>query len=363
MRGANQEQDGMFSYTTANERVPADHPLRRVKQITVELLKTLSRDFSRMYSRVGRPSIPPEKLLRALLLQGLYSIRSERLLMEELNYNLLFRWFVGLSIEDKVWDHSTFSKNRDRLLEHEIVNKFFTRVYEYAEQEGLLSDEHFTVDGTLIEAWASQKSFQPKDGGSGGAGAEGSGRDEDVDYRGQKRSNATHASTTDPDARLYKKSKGGEARLCYMGHVLMENRNGLVVDARLTIATGTAEQEAAVEMVEAVPGSHRITVGMDKAYDQRKCVQGMRELNATAHVAQKKKGSVIDERTVRHSGYQISMRVRKRVEEIFGWVKTVGVHRKTRFRGELRVGQSFLLTLTAYDLLRIGKLTAQTNSA
>ena len=359
MRGVNEEQDGMFSYTTAGERVPTEHPLRRVKQITVELLKGMSRDFSRMYSRVGRPSIPPEKLLRALLLQGLYSIRSERLLMEELNYNLLFRWFVGLSIEDEVWDHSTFSKNRDRLLEHEIVGKFFDCVCEYAEHEGLLSDEHFTVDGTLIEAWASQKSFQPKDGGSGGAGPEGSGRDEDVDYRGEKRCNATHASTTDPDARLYKKSKGGEARLCYMGHVLMENRNGLVVDARLTIASGTAEQEAAVEMVQAVPGSHRITVGMDKAYDQSKCVQGMRELNATAHVAQKKKGSVIDERTVRHAGYQISMRVRKRVEEIFGWVKTVGVHRKTRFRGEFRVGQGFLLTLAAYDLVRIGNLTAQ----
>jgi len=296
VRGVNEEADGMFSYTTAGERVPAEHPLRRVKQIAVELLKGMSRDFSRMYSRVGRPSIPPEKLLRALLLQGLHSIRSERLLMEELNYNLLFRWFVGLL---------------------------------------------------------------PKDGGSGGAGPEGSGRDEDVDYRGEKRSNATHASTTDPDARLYKKSKGGEARLCYMGHVLMENRNGLVVDARLTIASGTAEQEAAVEMVQAVPGSHRITVGMDKAYDQSKCVQGMRGLNATAHVAQKKKGSVIDERTVRHAGYQISMRVRKRVEEIFGWVKTVGVHRKTRFRGELRVGQGFLLTLAAYDLVRIGKLTAQ----
>ena len=359
MRGTNEEQDGVFSYRSAGDRVPEDHPLRRVKQITVELLKGMSRDFSQMYSRVGRPSIPPEKLLRALLLQYLYSIRSERLLMEELDYNLLFRWFVGLSIDDEVWDHSTFSKNRERLLEHEIVGKFFDRVCTYAEQAGLLSDEHFTVDGTLIEAWASQKSFRPKDGDSGGGGTEGSGRDEDVDYRGEKRSNATHESKSDPEARLYKKSKGAEARLCYMGHVLMENRNGLAVDAMVSIASGTAEQEAALMLVAELPGSHRITVGTDKAYDQAGCVQGLRQLNATPHVAQKKKGSALDARTVRHVNYRISMQVRKRVEEIFGWAKTVGIQRKTRFRGTPRVGHSFLLSLAAYDLRRIGNLMAQ----
>jgi transposase len=359
VRGVNNEQDHIFSYHSPADRVPSDHPLRIIKEMANHGLKELSADFTKMYSPIGRASIPPEKLIRALLLQVLYSIRSERLLMEELNYNLLFRWFVGLSLEDEVWDHSTFSKNRDRLLNADIVRKFFEQIRDQAEAQGLLSDEHFTVDGTLIEAWASQKSFQPKDGGPSAPTGGGDGRNEDVDFRGQKRSNETHASTTDPQARLSKKSGGGEARLSYMGHVLMENRNGLVVDHRLSISTGTAEPEAAVEMVNSIPGSHRITVGMDKGYDRASCVKALRDLKATAHVAQRRKGSAVDGRTTHGQGYAISQRVRKRVEEIFGWAKTVGVHRKTRFRGVDRVGWGFTLAVTAYNLVRIRNLTIQ----
>jgi transposase len=324
VRGVNHEQDSIFSYHSPADRVPSDHPLRIIKEMANRGLKELSTDFTKMYSPIGRASIPPEKLLRALLLQVFYSIRSERLLMEELNYNLLFRWFVGLSLEDEVWDHSTFSKNRDRLLNADIVRKFFEQIRDQAEAQGLLSDEHFTVDGTLIEAWASQKSFQPKEGGPTAPTGGGDGRNEDVDFRGQKRSNETHASKTDPQARLSKKSSGGEARLSYMGHVLMENRNGLVVDHRLSISTGTAESEAAVEMVNAIPGSHRITVGMDKGYDRVSCVKALRDLKATPHVAQRKTGSAVDGRTTNGQGYEISQRVRKRVKEIFGWAKTVG---------------------------------------
>ena len=356
MRGGNQEQDKMFSYVSPADRVPMDHPLRSIKEITNRALKEMSRDFSSMYSAIGRPSIPPEKLIRARLLQILYSIRSERMLIEQLNYNLLFRWFVGLSMDDEVWDHSTFSKNRDRLLEADIVEKFFQRVREEAQRQGLLSDEHFTVDGTLIEAWASQKSFKPKEGGPTDPSAGGGGRNEEVDYRGQKRSNQTHASSTDGDARLAKKSRGGESKLAYHGHVLMENRSGLVVDNRLTRCSGTAETEAAVDMVGQVPGGKRITVGLDKGYDYANCVQGLRALNATPHVAQQAVRSAIDGRTVRHAGYQASQRVRKRVEEIFGWMKTVGVYRKTRFRGLPRVGWGFTLTMAAYNLVRMSNL-------
>jgi len=359
MRGANQEQDSIFSYHSPADRVPSNHPLRMVKEMANRALKGLSADFNKMYSATGRPSIPPEKLIRALLLQVLYSIRSERLLMEELNYNLLFRWFVGLSMEDEVWDHSTFSKNRDRLLNADIVGKFFVQIREQAREQGLLSDEHFTVDGTLIEAWASQKSFQPNEGGPSGPTSGGDGRNEDVNYRGQKRSNETHASTTDPDARLSKKSHGGEARLSYMGHELMENRNGLVVEHRLGISSGTAEPEAAVEMVKAIPGNYRITVGMDKGYDRRSCVKELRKLNATPHVAQRKVHSAVDGRTVRCEGYVISQRVRKRVEEIFGWMKTVGGYRKTRFRGVQRVGWGFTLAMAVYNMVRIRNLSAQ----
>lgn len=359
MRGDNQEQDRMFSYTSPAERVPMDHPLRSIKEISNRALKELSPDFSRMYAPTGRPSIPPEKLIRALLLQVLYSIRSERMLIEQLNYNLLFRWFVGLSMDEEVWDHSTFSKNRDRLLEADIVEKFFGRIREEAQRQGLLSDEHFTVDGTLIEAWASQKSFKPKDGGPKDPSAGAGGRNEAVDYRGQKRSNETHASTTDADARLAKKSHGAESKLAYHGHVLMENRNGLVVGSRLTRCSGTAEPDTAVELVGQLPGRGRITVGLDKGYDYPRCVQGLRALRATAHVAQRAMCSAIDGRTVRHAGYWVSQRVRKRVEEIFGWMKTVGVCRKTRFRGLERVQWGFTLTMAAYNLIRMSNLLPQ----
>jgi transposase len=356
VRGNNAEQDRIFSYFSPAERVPMDHPLRFIKEITGRALKELSPEFDRMYAPTGRPSIAPEKLIRALVLQVLYSIRSERMLIEQLNYNLLFRWFVGLSMEDEVWDHSTFSKNRDRLLEADIVEKFFRRIRDEAQRQGLLSDEHFTIDGTLIEAWASQKSFKPKEGGPTDPEATGGGRNETVDYRGQKRSNDTHASTTDGDARLAKKSPGAESRLAYHGHVLMENRNGLVVRTRLTRCSGTVEPDTAVELVGQLPGSKRITVGMDKAYDYARCVQSLRQLNATAHVAQRAIYSAIDGRTVRHAGYQVSQRVRKRVEEIFGWMKTVGVYRKTRFRGLERVGWGFTLTMAAYNLVRMSNL-------
>ena len=359
MRGANQEQDYIFSYHSPADRVPSDHPLRMIKDMANRALKELSADFTKMYAASGRPSIPPEKLIRALLLQVFYSIRSERLLMEELNYNLLFRWFVGLSMEDEVWDHSTFSKNRERLLNADIIAQFFGKIREQAQARGLLSDEHFTVDGTLIEAWASQKSFQPKEGGPSGPAGGDEGRNSDVDYRGQKRSNETHGSKTDPDARLSKKSQGGEARLSYMGHVLMENRNGLVVDQRLSISSGTAEPEAAVEMVREVPGNYRITVGLDKGYDRASCVKELRRLNATPHVAQRKIHSAVDGRTVRFQGYAVSQRVRKRVEEIFGWMKTVGGYRKTRFRGVDRVGWGFTLAMAAYNMVRIRNLTIQ----
>jgi transposase len=357
MRGENQEQDRMFSYRSPADRVPMDHPLRAVKDMANRALKELSTEFDKMYAPTGRPSIPPEKLIRSLLLQVLYSIRSERMLMEQLDYNLLFRWFVGLSMDDEVWDHSTFSKNRQRLLDAEIVQKFFVKIREQARENGLLSDEHFTVDGTLIEAWASQKSFHPKD--KDGRGAGGQGKNPDVDFRGKPRANETHQSTTDPDARLLKKSAGGEARLSYMGHVLMENRNGLVVQHLLTKGSGTAEREAAMQMLEALGGTKRITLGADKAYDVASFVANLRDIRVTPHVAQKLKSSAIDARTVRHPGYEISQRVRKRVEEVFGWMKTVGCHRKTMFRGTERVGLSFALAATAYNMVRMRNLATQ----
>ncbi len=356
MRGDDIHQDAMFSYLSPEARVPQDHPLRPLRQMVNQALGELSRDFQAMYSREGRPSIPPEKLLRALLLQVFYTIRSERLLMEQLDYNLLFRWFVGLSMDDKVWNHSVFSKNRERFLRSDLAAAFFRRILEQAAAAGLLSDEHFTVDGTLIEAWASLKSFRPKDAPP----PEGGGRNPEVDFHGEKRLNRTHASTTDPKARLFKKGKGKEAKLCFMGHVLMDNRHGLVVSPRLTAATGTAEREAAVDLVEAVPGRHRITVGADKAYDTREFVHALRALRAVPHVAQNRSGraSAIDGRTTRHPGYAVSQRLRKRVEEIFGWMKTVGNLRKTRHRGEDRVGWVFTLTAAAYNLVRIRNLKA-----
>jgi len=357
MRGDDVQQEAMFSYLSPEARVPRDHPLRPIRDMVNQALAELSGEFQAMYSREGRPSIPPEKLLRALLLQVLYTIRSARLLMEQLDYNLLFRWFVGLSMDDKVWDHSVFSKNQERFLDSDLAAAFFGRILAQAKSAGLLSDEHFTVDGTLIEAWASLKSFRPKDAPPPAGGG---GRNPEVDFHGEKRLNRTHASTTDPEARLFKKGKGKEAKLCFMGHVLMENRHGLVVSPRLTAATGTAEREAAVGLVEGIPGRHRITVGTDKAYDTREFVQSLRALKAVPHVAQNCNGrkSAIDGRTTRHPGYAISQRLRKRVEEIFGWMKTVGNLRKTRHRGEDRVDFVFTLTVAAYNLVRIRNLTA-----
>jgi transposase len=357
MRGKDVQQQAMFSYLSPEARVPQDHPLRPIRNMVNQALTELSGEFQAMYSREGRPSIPPEKLLRALLLQILYTIRSERLLMEQLDYNLLFRWFVGLSMDDQVWDHSVFSKNQERFLDSDLAAAFFARILAQAAAASLLSDEHFTVDGTLIEAWASLKSFRPKDAPPPEGGG---GRNPEVDFHGEKRLNQTHASTTDPEARLFRKGKGKEAKLCFMGHVLMENRHGLVVSPRLTSATGTAEREAAEAMVEAVPGRHRITVGGDKAYDTLEFVQSLRALKAVPHLAQNCNGrkSAIDGRTTRHPGYAVSQRLRKRVEEIFGWMKTVGNLRKTRHRGEDRVGWVFTLTAAAYNLVRIRNLTA-----
>lgn len=309
-----------------------------------------------MYSDIGRPSIAPEKLLRALLLQILYTIRSERLLMEQLDYNLLFRWFVGLNMDDGVWDPTVYSKNRDRMLQGDIAGLFFQAVVEEARVGGLLSDEHFSVDGTLIEAWASQKSFQRKDSD----GKPGDGGNGEVDFHGEPRRNQTHESKTDPDARLYKKGKGKEAKLCYVGHVLMENRNGLAVDGKITKATGTAEREAALDMLGGLSGDKRVTVGTDKAYDTHDFVEQARAMNVTPHVTQNTNGrnSAIDGRTTRHEGYTRSLSCRARIEEIYGWLKTVGGQRKTRYRGEELVGWMFQLGLAAYNLVRIRKLVS-----
>lgn len=354
MRGSDIQQQRLFSYISPEVRVPQKHPLRPIKKMANQALRELSSMFKTIYSSEGRPSIAPEKLLRSLLLQVFYSIRSERLLVEQLDYNLLFRWFIGLSMDDPVWNHSTYSKNRDRLLQTDVAVAFLRSICRQAEDAGLLSDEHFTVDGTLIEAWASLKSFRPK--GENPTDKNEGGRNPEVDFHGQKRKNDTHASTTDPESRLHKKSKGKEARLAYMGHVLMENRNGLAVDARLTQATGKAEREAALSMVEDIPGNHRVTLGADKAYDTADFVKELRVLKATPHVAGKSKGSAIDGRTTRHEGYKISQRKRKRVEEIFGWMKTVGFIRKTRHRGQEKVDWVFTFATAAYNLVRMRNL-------
>ncbi len=360
MRGDDMQQPAMFSYVSPEQRVPADHPLRPIRQMVDEVLKNLSRRFAKLYSHTGRPSIPPEKLLRALLLQVLYTVRSERLLLEQLDYNLLFRWFVGLNMDDAIWDATVFSKNRERLLKGAVAEAFFEQVLQLARQKDWLSDEHFTVDGTLIEAWAGQKSFQEKSGSSTPPSDDPG--NPTVDFHGEKRSNQTHQSTTDPDSRLYKKGPGKEAKLSFQGQVLMENRNGLVTQARLTQATGTAEREAALEMVEQIPNRDRgrVTVGADKAYDTQDFVSQLRELKVTPHVAQnnKNRASAIDGRTTRHPSYQISQRKRKRVEEIFGWIKTVGLMRQTRHRGLGRVGWMFTFTAAVYNLVRIRNLQA-----
>jgi transposase len=353
MRGGDPQQAAIFSYLSPEERIPQDHPLRAIRVLVEAVLKELSPQFDRLYSHTGRPSIAPEQLLRALLLQVLYTVRSERLLMEQLDYNLLFRWFVGVNMDDPIWDASTFSKNRERLLEGEVAHAFFAQVLAQARERDLLSEDHFTGDGTLIEAWAGQKSFKRKEAQAPSPPPDDPGNPS-IDFRGERRTNATHASTTDPEARLYKKAKGQEAKLCYLGHVLMENRHGLVVDTHVTHATGTAEREAALAMAEAIPGQQRVTLGADKNYDTRDFVRELRELRVTPHVARNTSGrsSAIDGRTTHQPGYAVSQRKRKCVEEIFGWMKTVGLLRKTRHRGLARVGWMFTFAAAVYNLVR-----------
>ena len=346
----------MFSYLSPEERVPEKHPLRPIRSIVDEALTALSPTFSQLYSAFGRPSIPPEKLLRALLLQVLYTVRSERMLMEQLEYNLLFRWFVGLNMDEAVWVPTVFTKNRDRLWEGDIAEKFFQEVLTQARVVNLLSDEHFSVDGTLIEAWASQKSFQRKDRPAPPPDDPGN---PTVNFHGEKRGNDTHESTTDPDARLARKSGGHESKLAYCGNVMIENRNGLVVDTELLQCNGTAERDAAMLMAERVEGTERITVGADKGYDTKDFVSEMRGMNVTPHVTQNTKrpgGSAIDGRTTRHEGYQVSQRKRKRIEEVFGWMKTVGTLRKTRHRGLETVRWVLTFTAAAYNLVRMRNL-------
>jgi transposase len=348
----------MFSYISPEERVPQDHPLRAVRRITDRALERLSPRFGSLYVHFGRPSIAPEKLLRALVLQALYSIRSERQLMEQLDYSILFRWFVGLGMDDAVWVPTTFTKNRDRLLDGDIAQAFFEAVLIHADTADLLSDEHFTVDGTLLEAWASHKSFRARDEEPPSPG----GGNPTVNFHGQRRTNATHQSTTDPDARLYKKARGREARLGYLGHVLMEHRSGLIVRATVTPADGYGERDAGREMVAALPGRHRITVAGDKGFDPRDFVTDRRVMRATPHVAQHTTGrrSAIDGRTTRHAGYAISQQKRKLVEQGFGWMKTIGGLRKLRHRGRPLVTWMFTFTAAAYNIVRLRRLLPAT---
>lgn len=370
MRGEDRRSGSLFSYVDIEARVPADHPLRQIAEIVNEALSGLNRSFEALYAREGRPSIPPERLLRASLLQMFYSVRSERQLMERLDFDLLFRWFVGLGTDDPVWDATVFSKNRDRLLNTEIAQEFLSALLALPRVRRLLSREHFTVDGTLLKAWASMKSFRPKDGsGNPPAG----GRNGERDFHGEKRSNETHASTTDPDARLYRKGNGRESVLCYMGHALMENRNGLAVAGTVTHATGTAEREAALQLIErprrrrlqrAIRRAGRVTLGADKAYDVAAFVKGLRARNITPHVAVDGNVRVsgiprrteIDRRTLRHPGYAVSQRIRKRVEEIFGWDKSIGGLAQVKLRGLAKVRALFTFALAAYNLIRLPRL-------
>lgn len=360
MRGADEQPGAMFSYVSLEERVPQDHPLRAIRRITDRALEQLSPRFGALYVHFGRPSIPPEKLLRALLLQALYTIRSERQLMEQLDYNLLFRWFVGLGMDDAVWVPTTFTKNRDRLLDGDIAAAFFEAVLQQATTARLLSDEHFTVDGTLLEAWASHKSFRPRDDEPPSPG----GGNPTVNFHGQRRTNDTHQSTTDPDARLYKKARGREARLGYLGHVLMEHRCGLVVDAMVTPATGRGERDAALVMAARIPGSHRVTLAGDKAFDTRAHIAEWRRMGITPHVAPHDGGgrwrSSVDGRTTRHAGYAVSQRKRKLVEQAFGWMKTVGGLRKLHHRGGPLVEWIFTFTAAVYNIVRMRRLLAAT---
>ena len=359
MRGQQDPQASMLAFIDVETRVPADHPLRIIKVLADEALTGLSPTFESMYAAIGRASIPPERLLKASLLISLYSVRSERAFCEQLEYDLLFRWFLGMNVIEPSFDPSTFSKNRQRLLDHNVAQQFFDQVVDTADRLGLLSDEHFTVDGTLIEAAASLKSFRPKDQPPADQPPDDPGNPT-VNFHREKRSNATHQSTTDSEARLFRKGKGKEAKLVFMGHALMENRNGLVIDFEVTTATGTAERDTAVDQVDEAQqrGFRPQTVGGDKNYDTKKFVAEMREREVTPHVAQNTSGrrSAIDGRTTRHVGYAISQRIRKRVEEIFGWMKTVGGFRRTRFRGLARTGLAGYLVATAYNLTRIARL-------
>jgi len=351
MRGDERDQDGMFSYVSLEQRVPQDHPLREIRSLTDVVLRSLSAEFDQMYAASGRPSIAPEYVLRALLLQAFYSVRSERQLVEQLDYNLLFRWFVGLGMDDAVWNHAVFSKNRDRLLSSEVAQQFFAEVNKQAKR--FMSDEHFTVDGTLIQAWASQKSFRKKDGSD----------DEGANFHGQKRANDTHESTTDPDSRLYKKSYGKESHLAYLGHALVENRNGLIAAAMATQADGYAEREAALLMLEEKQKGNkgRITVGADKAYDSKDFITAARALNVTAHVTKNENGrrSNLDRRTTRHPGYAISLSRRWLVEKSFGWLKQTGPIRQVKLRGLHKVDWIFVFSCAAHNLMRLPRLFAQ----
>ena len=367
MRGSDTGSGSLFSYVDLEARVRGDHPLRVIRELANAALVSLSDDFAALYPpRLGRPSVPPERLLRAMLLQAFYGIRSERQLMERIEFDLLFRWFVGLGMDERAWDHSSFTTNRDRLLEGEIAEKFLAAVLAQPRVKRLLSSDHFSVDGTLIEAWASMKSFRRKDGTD--QDGDGPGRNAERNFHGEKRSNETHQSTTDPEARLYRKGEGKPARLCYMGHALMENRNGLAVGGTLTQATGTAEREAALALVKArqVHAPRRITLGADKAYDVTPFIEELRAQQVTPHIAindhltktGKRRKTAIDSLTTSHPGYAMSQRCRKRIEEVFGWLKSAAGMAKTRFKGRSRVNAAFTLGLTAYNLIRLPKLLA-----
>ncbi|MBS0663978.1 MAG: IS5 family transposase [Verrucomicrobia bacterium] len=365
MRGSDERTGSLFSYVDLEARVRRDHPLRPIREITETALAALSEDFAALYPpRLGRPSIPPERLLRAMLLQAFYGIRSERQLMERMEFDLLFRWFVGLGVDDAAWDHSSFTKNRDRLLAGEIAGKFLRAVLAQPRVKRLLSSDHFSVDGTLIEAWASLKSFRKVDGSDNDP--EGPGRNAERGFHAEKRSNATHRSTTDPQARLYKKGDGQPAKLCYIGHALMENRHGLAVDGRVTQATGTAEREAALAMLDRRAGRGRVTLGADKAYDVRQFIGDLRARAVTPHIAidghvrksGKPRATALDGRTTRHPGYAISQRCRKRIEEVFGWIKGSAGLAKIKLRGRAKVDAAFTLALAAYNLIRLPKLLA-----
>ena len=358
MRGADGMQESLFTMCKLEDFVPADHPLRPIRALVNEALERLNGLFNEIYADTGRASIAPEKLMRALLLQVFYSVRSERQICEQLRYNILFRWFVGLAIDDSIWDHSVFSKNRDRLLENAVVEVFFAEIMRVAGAKGLLSTEHFSVDGTLIQAWASQKSFRRKDGNDDQTPS-GPGRNAQADWKGTARSNDTHSSTTDPDARLFRKSHNTASTLCYQGHVLMENRSGLVVSAVVTHADGFGERAAALAMLDVVPGKQPKTIGGDKAYDTSDFIAQCRERRVTPHVAcndTRQGGSAIDGRTTRHPGYALSQTIRKRIEEHFGWAKTVGGIRQTVYRGLRKVDQHFKLTMTASNIVRIARM-------